>query len=175
MKEKNIISGIIIILLLVALIVGIVLGYKIIIKKYDNVNIPQVQIIEHENKGLKTEVKETIKEIRYIQDSRDYLDLRKQLDSLIRISGDTSEISVACNKTVKIQDTIIEKQGSVIVKQQKVINNDSIIKTIYIDTIKALKEDVASEKKKGKRKLWRGRIEGGVVGFVVGYVVGKKF
>src|SRR5690606_15814915 len=131
--------------------------------------------IEKQTKELKSEVRTELKEIRYIQDSKNYLQIRKTLDSLLNLRTDTSLLAKTCYKTVVTQDTIILKQGNVILKQQKIISNDSTVKTAYMDTIFVLKKDIKQEKKNTKKSLWKGRGQGAVVGVVVGYVLGKKF
>ena len=173
MKDKNTIGiGVVIVLLTLAL--GIIVGAKFLGREEIKV-IPAVEPIEQQTKEIKNEVRTELKEIRYIQESSNYLQLRSTLDSLLSIKTDTSLLAKTCYSTVKTQDTIILKQGNVIVKQQKIISNDSTVKTAYLDTIFILKKDIKQEKKNTKKSLWKGRGQGAVVGVVVGYVLGKKF
>lgn len=173
MKDKNTI-GLAILIVVVTLALGLFLGAKFL--GHNEVKtIPAVEPIEQQTKEIKNEVRTELKEIRYIQESENYLQLRATLDSLLNAKADTSLIAKTCHNTVKIQDTIILKQSNVIVKQQKIISNDSTVKGAYLDTIVILKKDIKQEKKNTKKSLWKGRGQGAVVGVVVGYVLGKKF
>lgn len=144
-------------------------------KKPDIINIEPkiIEAIEAETAKEKEIIKETKVQVVQIENSKEYLLLRKTLDSLM-VSKDTSKFTTeVCYNTVITQDSIIDKQKIIINSQDKVIFNDSLVKLQYKEIIENKNIELAETKKKVKKSLWRGRAEGFVTGGVVGVVVGK--
>lgn len=132
-----------------------------------------IQSIENESTKQKEIIREVKKEIIEIENSEKYISLRNKLDSLIAVKDTSAVTTDICYNTVVIQDSIIEKQKTVINSQDIVIQNDSIVKLQYIETISSKNIELKKADKKIKRSLWRGRVEGFVVGGVTGLIVGK--
>lgn len=134
-----------------------------------------IDIIESKNDEEKEKIREIKTEIRYIENSKEYTKLRHIIDSLIITKDTSSFATTSCYKVVIVQDSIIHKQKEVITIQDRVIENDSIIKLQLKETISEKNEELKKSKKDNKKSLWRGRGEGFIVGGIIGFVVGKSF
>lgn len=155
-----------------------VIGFIIVIvmlsnKKPIEVHIPAVEALEAVNTHTKEIITNNKNEVVRIENSTNYKELRKFLDSAITYKDTSGLVALKCFELVVVQDTIIAKQKDIIANQDKVINNDSIIKYQLNSVINKKEDEITQEKKKSVRNLWKGRIQGVVTGAVAGYVAGK--
>lgn len=159
---------------LIVVVLIIILGILIYNKEPDKIYVePAVtEVLEKDNiKEIET-VREIKTELKIIENSKEYNDLRKKLDSLMIVNK--SDSNNVCFSVVKTQDTIISKQKDIISFQDNMVYRDSIIKIQLKQTIENKTEENNNLIKDNKKNLWKGRLQGASVGFVVGFITSKK-
>lgn len=122
---------------------------------------PAVKEIEKETVYLKGEVI-TLKHIVEKEDKRRVDSLTNKLDSILALENFDKDTALnVCLDVVENQEIVIKRQDTIIVKQENIIYNDSIVKQV-------LNQEIITQKKKARKNMFKGI----GIGFVGGILTG---